>query len=397
VVRDYNAFKNLKALYFDIEGKPVNESLINNFELMNDYIIKRTDEGFTRSTVIVDTKALTEFTKCIDKDINVINEKDLRKFFAYLSGKSKATSRLYKTQVGSFLRFAKREDLTDLCKTRKSKQEDNLISPNELLTIEEIETLIDVATSMRDKALIATLYETGAREGELEELRISDVSFDEHGAIINLKHGKTGARRNRCIFAASYLRQWIESHPCKKDTNQFLWISNKGFAHLSYSTIWLMLKENAKKAEIKKRVNPHSFRHARATYLAKHMTEQELKKQLGWTAGSSMAGRYVHISGDDLDPTLFKMYGMDVEDKKTDDALKQIKCPRCKELQSQKAQFCFKCGLPLTQEAVTTVESIKTEYVQLADLDEIREMKNALKQELEEISKLKEAILKNGK
>jgi hypothetical protein len=35
--------------------------------------------------------------------------------------------------------------------------------------------------------------------------------------------------------------------------------------------------------------------------------------------------------------------------------------------------------------------------VQLADLDEIREMKNVLKQELEEISKLKEMMLKAGK
>jgi hypothetical protein len=35
--------------------------------------------------------------------------------------------------------------------------------------------------------------------------------------------------------------------------------------------------------------------------------------------------------------------------------------------------------------------------VQLADLDEIREMKNTLKQELEEISKLKEMMLKAGK
>lgn len=43
------------------------------------------------------------------------------------------------------------------------------------------------------------------------------------------------------------------------------------------------------------------------------------------------------------------------------------------------------------------MESLKTDYMQLADLDEIREMKNALKQELEEISKLKEALLKNGK
>jgi hypothetical protein len=53
--------------------------------------------------------------------------------------------------------------------------------------------------------------------------------------------------------------------------------------------------------------------------------------------------------------------------------------------------------LPLTQEASTTVETIKTDYVQLADLDEIREMKNTLKRELEEISKLKDMMLKAEK
>lgn len=42
-------------------------------------------------------------------------------------------------------------------------------------------------------------------------------------------------------------------------------------------------------------------------------------------------------------------------------------------------------------------ESIKTDYMQLADLEEIREMKNTLKQELKEISKLKYIMLKNGK
>jgi hypothetical protein len=42
-------------------------------------------------------------------------------------------------------------------------------------------------------------------------------------------------------------------------------------------------------------------------------------------------------------------------------------------------------------------ESIKTDYMQLADLEEIRETKNTLKQELGEIYKLKDIMLKNGK
>jgi uncharacterized protein YxjI len=54
-------------------------------------------------------------------------------------------------------------------------------------------------------------------------------------------------------------------------------------------------------------------------------------------------------------------------------------------------KFCSQCALVLDQATAKTVESIKTEYMQVADLNEISEMKSALKQELEEIFKLKDA------
>jgi predicted amidophosphoribosyltransferase len=90
------------------------------------------------------------------------------------------------------------------------------------------------------------------------------------------------------------------------------------------------------------------------------------------------------------------MNGIMIDDTHTD-GLKVGKCPRCHEINPEIAKFCFKCGLPLTQEAVKNVESIKADYMQLSDLDEIREMKDSLKKELEEISKLKEMMLKAGK
>lgn len=49
------------------------------------------------------------------------------------------------------------------------------------------------------------------------------------------------------------------------------------------------------------------------------------------------------------------------------------------------------------KEASAATGSIKDGYMQLADMNEISEMKNALKQELEEISKLKERLLKAEK
>lgn len=48
-------------------------------------------------------------------------------------------------------------------------------------------------------------------------------------------------------------------------------------------------------------------------------------------------------------------------------------------------------------EKMKDTESIKADYMQFADVEEIREMKNSLKQELEEVSKLKEMMLKAGK
>ena len=68
--------------------------------------------------------------------------------------------------------------------------------PEELLTEEEIQKMISSCANLRDRALVSVLYESGCRIGEIGNLRIKDVLFDEYGAKIDVL-GKTGARRVR--------------------------------------------------------------------------------------------------------------------------------------------------------------------------------------------------------
>ena len=75
--------------------------------------------------------------------------------------------------------------------------------------------MIDAANSIRDKALIACLYEGGFRIGELGGLSLGDVTFDRYGAMV-IVNGKTGMRRVMLIFAMPYLSQWLESHPLRE-------------------------------------------------------------------------------------------------------------------------------------------------------------------------------------
>lgn len=59
------------------------------------------------------------------------------------------------------------------------------------------------------------------------EVSIKNVTFDQYGAVV-LVSGKTGARRVRVIFAASYLAAWLDVHPQKRNLKvMFLSISRE--------------------------------------------------------------------------------------------------------------------------------------------------------------------------
>ncbi|HOW14328.1 site-specific integrase [Methanosarcina sp.] len=338
-------------------------------------------------------------------DLGRLTEDDLYLFFDALdnytytdrAGKvkkySEPTKETRKVSLKKFLKWNKNYELHEKikCKRLKGKK-----LPEDIKCKEDIVKMIEAGSNSRDRAIIACFYESGARRGEQLAVKLKNVELDEYGAVLTFPEGKTGARRVRLIFSTPYLREWLDDHPRKDDRDAPLWCTlNKKAGPMSVTGLANVFDRCGEKAGIEKKVNPHSFRHDRATHLAANFTEQQLKMYLGWSPTSTQPATYVHLSGKNMDDAVLKMYGI----KKAEDDPELLKpgvCPRCRELTAVNAKFCSKCGLPLTQEAVTTVESIKTEYMQLSDLDEIKEMKNTLKQELEELSKLKE-MLKVGK
>lgn len=112
----------------------------------------------------------------------------------------------------------------------------------------------------------------------------------------------------------------------------------------------------AQRAGIKKKVNPHSFRHARATYLAGRFTEQQLKAFFGWTRSSDATTVYVHLSGKDVDDALLKAYGIKTEESSCDiTTLKPVNCKRCKTQNESANSFCKLCGFPLNEDVAIKV------------------------------------------
>ena len=108
----------------------------------------------------------------------------------------------------------------------------------------------------------------------------------------------------------------------------------------------------------KKKFNPHSFRHARATEMARHLTEHQMDKYFGWVVGSRMAAHYVHLSGKSLDDALKKLNGLPVNEEDIKTKLKPKICPRCNMSNEFEREFCKNegCHSPLDLKAALDFE-----------------------------------------
>jgi len=193
---------------------------------------------------------------------------------------------------------------------------------------------------------------------------VKHVEFDEYGARL-IVAGKTGMRRVRLVASAPLLATWLESHPDRENPESPLWTGIGPRAQhepLHYPAVRAMLHRLALRSGVKKRVYPHIFRHSRASHLATHLTEAQMKEMFGWTQGSDMAATYVHLSGRDVDNALLKLHGVEVkEEREREEAFKVRRCFFCGYRNSPTSGYCCKCGRPLSLEAAEKAEKDRSE------------------------------------
>jgi integrase/recombinase XerD len=219
----------------------------------------------------------------------------------------------------------------------------------EILTEEEVLRMIDYATTPRNKAIIALLYDSGARIGEILGINRGAIDLESNPAHIILD-GKTGMRQVPLVFSVPYLVQFLNASK-SKGNDAVLWRAyNNGNAlnrAADYRAISKMLKVTALKAGITKRIFPHKLRASSATRMANHLSDQQLKYFYGWTPGSTMQNRYVSASGINIDGAVQEANGVKPADMKKETLIKIRACGTCKYTGDPITNsFCSRCGRP---------------------------------------------------
>ncbi|GAG83742.1 unnamed protein product, partial [marine sediment metagenome] len=237
--------------------------------------------------------------------------------------------------------------------------------PCDVLNFEDVKDLANATDNLRDRAFILFLYESGSRIGELMSIRIKDFTTpDKYGAMVHIPKGKTGARDIRIISSAPAISNWLTQHPNRSNTSSILFCGNSNFNKgepIEYNNYRKLLLKAKNKTGIDKPVNPHNFRHSRATELSKKLSDSVLCKYMGWVLGSKEAATYVHLNSDDVKNAYDEAHGNKIPDQKRE-SLKPIKCPRCGINNDPAAKFCQGCSLGLDEKAIMDFDREKTKW-----------------------------------
>lgn len=173
----------------------------------------------------------------------------------------------------------------------------------DVLSYDEICSMIDTIDlsqqfGHRNKAILEIMYACGLRVSEVISLKISDIYVNDEFIRI---FGKGEKERLIPISQATIktLYLYIEGErkhmPIKPRHTDTVFINRRG-SGLSRQMVFLIIKDLAEKAGIKKNIGPHTIRHSFATHLLEGGADLRAVQQMLGHSSISTTEIYTHIS-----------------------------------------------------------------------------------------------------
>lgn len=228
---------------------------------------------------------LIDFCK---KDPDTLTEDDAKKFLATMTNKASSSIILAMAAIRfAFTNVLKKDITADIKRPKKEKTLPSVLSKD------EIKKLIESAETKKSKLIMQILYSTGLRVSELVNLKVKDLNLDEKTGMV--KQGK--GNKDRLLILPekliAELQEYVKNHP-----DNIYVLSDK--EPLTTRNIQKIIKKAAIKANINKKVTPHTLRHSFATHLLEAGTDIRFIQQLLGHENLNTTQIYTHVSTEEL-------------------------------------------------------------------------------------------------
>lgn len=282
---EYLSIAQMKKLQEVLLEQLTNRSLqskdISNEEYMKLFLDAKKIEGCSERTIQYYHVTIAHMLLRITTPIRKITTDEVRSYlvdYQKINNCSKVTVDNIRRNISSFFSWLEEEDYILKSPMRRIHKIKTKTVVKEIISDENMETMRDNCTEIRDLAMIDLLYSTGIRVGELVNLDIADVDLAKRECIV---YGK-GDKERRVYFDAKakvHLQSYLAS---RRDDNPALFVTlDAPHDRLKISGVEIRLREFGRNLGLP-RIHPHKFRRTMATRaIDKGMPIEQVQKILG--------------------------------------------------------------------------------------------------------------------
>ncbi len=265
--------------------------------------LERGMSGNTCEAYVSDVCHLLEYLEDEGLNPTETTEKDLHNFICTLRdiGIGPRSQARILSGIRSYYKFLKltgaiENNPTDLLESpRLGRHLPEVLSTAEIdMMIEQIPS--DKEESLRNHAIIETLYGSGLRVSELIDARISRLSFDDGCMIVE---GKGSKQRIVPVspVAMDLIKEYLPQRSrlnIKKDSQDIIFLNRRG-GKMSRVMVFYIIRDLAAAAGILKTVSPHTLRHSFATHLLEGGASLRVIQELLGHESLETTEIYVHL------------------------------------------------------------------------------------------------------
>jgi len=257
---------------------------------------------FLRGKVLSESTVRTYYVHILDftiylkgKPVAELVNRDVEKFVEDVCVErrySVSTHRQVISAIKQFASFHKECGIENLSleRPRKSRFLPTVLSKQEVID------LLRNTRNTKHKAILALLYSSGLRIGELINLELHDIDADRKQIFIRSGKG----RKDRYVIMAESFRQLFHGYLMTYRPLRYFVEGNSPGQPYSPVSVRSFLKRSCKLARINKNVTPHTLRHSYATHLLEQGVDLRYIQELLGHSRPETTMIYTHVSKKDM-------------------------------------------------------------------------------------------------
>ncbi len=247
------------------------------------------NSAYTIRNYLNANQGLLNFT---NKNPEEITQDDVKSYMAEkLTDKSSSTIIVFLSAIRYAFTTILEKDIT--INIKRPKREKKIPS---VLTKLEVKKLFNSFQNKKSKLLVSLIYACGFRVSELINLKISDLDFENKIGHVRQAKGK----KDRIFNIPSFLTKDLQKFIKKQNENNQEYLFSGPNQKLSDRNIQKIVRQATKRADINKKVSPHTLRHSFATHLLEDGVDIRKIQELLGHADLSTTQIYTHISTEEL-------------------------------------------------------------------------------------------------